>query len=165
MQDDRVKAFQNCIGEAEAALLAKNMEEVEITSRDGLQLVDHWYPCENAKCIIVAMHGWRSAWHKDFGMVADFWHNKGCSILFAEHRGQNNSGGGYMTFGYMERFDCLDWINRVNKRVLGGAEEDKDLKLLDLVAPLFVKTVCKCFEAALRGLAYMRGKLSESMRI
>jgi fermentation-respiration switch protein FrsA (DUF1100 family) len=66
--------------------------------------------------VIVAMHGWRSAWYMDFGMIADFWHNKGCSILFAEQRAQNNSEGEYMTFGYMERYDCLDWIHWVNER-------------------------------------------------
>jgi fermentation-respiration switch protein FrsA (DUF1100 family) len=52
----------------------------------------------------------------DFGMIADFWHNEGCSILFAEQRAQNNSEGKYMTFGYMERYDCLDWIHWVNER-------------------------------------------------
>lgn len=91
-------------------------EDVKLKSRDGLQLIGHWYPCENPKRVIVAMHGWRSTWYRDFGMIVDFWHNEGCSILFAEQRGQNNSGGEYMTFGYMERFDCLDWVNWVNEK-------------------------------------------------
>ena len=90
-QGDRVKAFQECINQSGKALLEKDIEEVEIRSRDGLRLVGHWYPCENAKRVIVAMHGWRSAWYMDFGMIADFWHNEGCSILFAEQRAQNNS--------------------------------------------------------------------------
>ena len=112
----RADSFQARINETGARLLEKNIKEVEITSRDGLRLVGHWYPCENAKRIIVAMHGWRSAWYMDFGMIADFWHNEGCSILFAEQRGQNKSEGEYMTFGYMERYDCLDWVNFVNER-------------------------------------------------
>jgi len=112
----RADSFQARINETGARLLEKNIEEVEISSRDGLRLVGHWYPCENAKRVIVAMHGWRSAWHMDFGMIADFWHNEGCSILFAEQRAQNNSEGEYMTFGYMERYDCLDWVNFVNER-------------------------------------------------
>ena len=103
----------------EAAERLKNnpsCEEVEIESRDGLRLVGHWYPAKNPKRVLVAMHGWRSAWYKDFGMIADFWHDDECSVLFAEQRGQNNSGGDYMTFGYMERYDCLDWVNWVNSR-------------------------------------------------
>lgn len=115
-QGDRVKAFQARIDETGKALLEKDIEEVVITSRDGLRLVGHWYPCENPKRVIVAMHGWRSAWNMDFGMIADFWHNEGCSMLFAEQRAQNNSEGEYMTFGYMERYDCLDWISWVNER-------------------------------------------------
>lgn len=112
----RADSFQGRINETGVRLLEKNIEEVEITSRDGLRLVGHWYPCENAKRVLVAMHGWRSSWNMDFGMIADFWHNEGCSILFAEQRGQNKSEGEYMTFGYMERYDCLDWVNFVNER-------------------------------------------------
>ncbi len=111
----KIQEFQKQIDETAEQLLTKDITEVEITSRDGLRLVGHWYPCENAKRVLVAMHGWRSAWHKDFGMIADFWHNEGCSILFAEQRAQNNSEGEYMTFGYMERYDCIDWVNWVNE--------------------------------------------------
>lgn len=97
--------------------LAANGEIVNcnIRGRDGVYLAGHWYPCENAKRIIIAMHGWRSEWSRDFGMIADFWHREGCSILFAEQRGQNNSGGNYITFGHLERYDCLDWVNYVNE--------------------------------------------------
>lgn len=94
-------------------------EDVEIVSRDGIRLVGHWSECENAKRIIIAMHGWRSDWAHDFAAVSDFWHKNGCSVLYAEQRGQNNSGGDYMGFGLLERFDCLDWIDWVNERTMG----------------------------------------------
>ncbi|MBQ8402215.1 MAG: alpha/beta hydrolase, partial [Clostridia bacterium] len=96
------------------ALEAKVTEEVEITSHDGIRLVGHWWPCDDPKRVVVAMHGWRSSWSQDFGVIADFWHDNGCSILFAEQRGQNRSGGDYMGFGLMERCDCRDWIGWVN---------------------------------------------------
>ncbi|MBR6744291.1 MAG: alpha/beta hydrolase [Clostridia bacterium] len=115
-KNEAVRAFHARVEEAGHALRQKDMEEVEITSRDGLRLVGHWYPCENAKRVIVAMHGWRSAWYIDFGMLSDFWRREGCSVLFAEQRAQNNSDGEYMTFGYMERYDCLEWIRFVNER-------------------------------------------------
>ena len=94
-------------------------EKVKIQGRDGISLVGHWYPASHPKRVIVAMHGWRSNWYKDFGMIADFWHEDGCSILFAEQRGQNQSDGDYMTFGYMERYDCRSWVDFVNKRTEG----------------------------------------------
>lgn len=95
-------------------------ETVEITSKDGVKLVGHWRSCENAKRILVAMHGWRSSWSKDFGIIADFLHDNGCHVLYAEQRGQNNSGGDYMGFGLTERYDCLDWIQWVNSQNYGS---------------------------------------------
>lgn len=109
--------FFDEINDAAERLGQKETETVEITSSDGVTLVGHWYPCENAKRVILAMHGWRSSWTRDFGLSADFWHENGCSVLFAEQRGQNNSGGEYIGFGLYERYDCIDWLNylRENK--------------------------------------------------
>ena len=94
-------------------------ESIEIISHDGIRLVGHWYECENAKRVIIAMHGWRSSWSMDFGAISSFWHKNGCSVLYAEQRGQNNSGGDYMSFGLLERYDCLDWIYWVSERTQG----------------------------------------------
>ncbi len=99
---------------ASAALEERVSEEVEIIAHDGIKLVGHYWPCDNAKRTVVAMHGWRSSWSMDFGAIADFWHENGCNILFAEQRGQNKSGGEYMGFGLMERYDCRRWVEWVN---------------------------------------------------
>ena len=107
------------IMEAAQTLEAIEHEQVEITAHDSTTLVGHWYYPENAKRIIVAMHGWRSIWSQDFGMIAPFWFDNDCAVLFAEQRGQGNSGGDYMGFGLLERCDCLDWINWVNERTEG----------------------------------------------
>lgn len=92
-------------------------ERVEIQARDGINLVGHWYACENAKRTVVAMHGWRSSWKNDFGMISDFLFKNSCNVLFAEQRGQGESGGDYMGFGLLERFDCFEWIKWVNRTV------------------------------------------------
>ena len=97
--------------EGKESLLSAETEEVSIESYDGTRLVGHFYPAENAKRVIVAMHGWRSSWAQDFGPIASFWHENGCSVLFCEQRGQGLSGGDYMGFGLMERYDCKEWIN------------------------------------------------------
>lgn len=97
-------------------LEAKKSETVTITSRDGISLVGHFIPSENPKRVIIAMHGWRSSWTKDFGTMSDFWEANDCSVLYAEQRGQNNSGGDYMGFGLTERHDVLDWVNWVTER-------------------------------------------------
>ncbi|MBQ7901369.1 MAG: alpha/beta hydrolase, partial [Clostridia bacterium] len=96
-------------------LLNTNCETIEINSHDNYPLIGHWHKCENAKRIIVAMHGWRSSWTKDFGAISDFWYDNNCSVLYAEQRGQNNSGGDYMGFGMIERYDCAEWVKWVNQ--------------------------------------------------
>lgn len=93
-----------------------DLKTVEITAQDSTKLVGHLFTCKNAKRTIIAMHGWRSSWSKDFGMLSDFLLNNNCNVLFAEQRGQGESGGEYMGFGLTERFDCLDWINWVNSQ-------------------------------------------------
>lgn len=101
------------VKEAEARLLQKKTERVSVTGVDGTELAGHWYPCEQPKRILIAMHGWRSSWARDFGVAADFWHENGCHVLFAEERGQGASGGSFLTFGMLERYDCLSWANAV----------------------------------------------------
>ncbi len=94
-----------------------SLESVEIRTEDDVILVGHWYENPKAKRIIVAMHGWRSSWARDFGAISSFWHKNGCSVLYAEQRGQNNSGGDYMGFGMLERHDCLEWVRWINDKV------------------------------------------------
>ena len=100
-----------------AAEKLRNTEtrRVEIQSNDGIPLVGHLRECAAPQRIVLAMHGWRSSWDQDFGMVADFWEESNCTVLYAEQRGQNNSGGDYMGFGMLERYDCLDWANWLNR--------------------------------------------------
>lgn len=96
-------------------LMDSGCETVEITGHDGKKLIGHWHHTEDDTRIIVAMHGWRSSWTTDFAGIFDFWHDNGCSVLYAEQRAQNDSDGDYMGFGMLERYDCLDWINWVNE--------------------------------------------------
>lgn len=114
---EKEAAYWEVILEAGERLRQKPCETVEITGKDGTVLVGHWLPCRNPRRVIIAMHGWRSTWINDFGAVADFWEDSGCSVLFAEQRGQGSSGGEYMGFGLIERYDCLDWIRWVMAKV------------------------------------------------
>jgi hypothetical protein len=56
------------------------------------------------------MHGWRSSWSHDFGIIAPFWHDNDCCVLFAEQRGQGLSGGNYMGFGMLGIFVVIGLI-------------------------------------------------------
>ena len=97
-------------------LLSEDCETIRLRAQDGTPLVGHLHTCLQPKRIILAMHGWRSSWNRDFGLIDDFWTRSDCSVLYAEQRGQNNSGGKYMGFGLTERYDCLTWVTWVQKR-------------------------------------------------
>lgn len=86
-------------------------ETVSINSFDGTKLIGHVYRAPNPKRFILAMHGWRSTWKSDFGVISSFWHNNDCSVLYVEQRGQGESDGKHMGFGMIERFDCIEWVN------------------------------------------------------
>jgi len=107
--------------DAAEALEAKEHETVEIEAFDKIKLVGHWYTCKSPKRIIIAMHGWRSSWSQDFGIISEFYEKNDCCVLYAEQRGHGNSGGEYMGFGLLERYDCLDWLK--------WAEENTDPSL------------------------------------
>ena len=101
---------------ASQRLAAAPHEVAAIESCDGLRLVGHWFPCPDARRIIIAFHGWHSAWHRDFGLIADFWRQEKCSVLYVEQRAQQNSEGDYIGFGLTERSDCLSWTRWVVER-------------------------------------------------
>ncbi len=111
------QAFLDTLSHAAEKLETTPHTTVEIESYDGQHLVGHWFPVPDGKRIIIAMHGWRSGWSRDFGTMADFWKTCGCHVLYAEQRAQGSSGGAYMGFGMMERFDCLQWVKWVNSHI------------------------------------------------
>lgn len=91
------------------ALKEAEQETVHIRSFDGLTLTGHLVKAQSPKRLIVAVHGWRSTWNRDFCMVAPFWQEAGCDVLYVEQRAHGESQGKYIGFGLLERKDCLAW--------------------------------------------------------
>ncbi|MCR5707274.1 MAG: alpha/beta hydrolase [Ruminococcus sp.] len=97
-------------------LAEHNAEIIETASLDGIRLRGHLLTNESPKRIILAMHGWRSTWTKDFGMISAFLENEGCTVLYAEERAHGFSGGNYIGLGLLERHDVHCWINWLTER-------------------------------------------------
>ncbi len=91
--------------------------EVSIKGHDGEELIGHLYLNKSAKRVIIAMHGWRSSWSRDFGLISELFARSECTVLYIDQRGQNKSGGRYMTFGLHERYDCRAWVKWVNDTI------------------------------------------------
>lgn len=92
------------------------VEKVFIKSGDGLRLVGHFLPAENAERTILCVHGYRSHGKYDFGYIAQFFHENGCNVLLIDHRAHGESQGKYICFGIKERYDCRDWVHYLNNR-------------------------------------------------
>lgn len=104
------------INEAARNLRQKNLKRITIRSNDGLTLIGHWYPAENAKRTVIAVHGWHGSWYRDFGSSSDYFHSLGCNMLYVEQRSHGDSEGEFISYGIKERFDILEWL-KVAKRL------------------------------------------------
>lgn len=98
-----------------SCLSRENTEQVEIVGYDGIRLRGHLLESKKPKRIIIAVHGWRGSWCRDFGIVSDYF-RKDSTVLYVEQRAQQGSEGEYMTFGICERYDVIEWIKWVGKR-------------------------------------------------
>ena len=111
--------FIDKLEEGAVKLAAVDTELVETVSNDGTKLTGHLYTCDDPKRLIIAVHGWRSTWNRDFGLAADFWFKNNCNVLFIEQRCQGESGGEYIGFGLLERYDCKAWTEWAHEKYEG----------------------------------------------
>lgn len=111
--------FLDKLEEAAVELAEVKTEEVVITGSNGNKLSAHLYTCDYPKRLIIAVHGWRSTWNRDFGMAAEYWFENNCNVLFVEQRCQGKSEGSYIGFGLLERYDILDWANWAHEKYDG----------------------------------------------
>lgn len=108
-----LEAMEEQLDSAAKELRDRKLESVEIVADDGCKLVGHLSGCDNPERILIAVHGWRSSWSRDFGIIADFWRKNRCIVLYIEQRAQGESGGAYIGFGMLEKVDCKKWIEWV----------------------------------------------------
>lgn len=94
---------------AQEALESCPRQDVTIRSSDGLTLKGHLLKSKYPRRLIIAFHGWRSSWARDFGAVAAFWLENHCNVLLVEQRAHGDSQGDYLGFGLLERSDCRQW--------------------------------------------------------
>lgn len=83
---------------------------ITIQSHDGMTLKAHYYPAKHPKRLLILVHGWHSAWYKDFCASAPFFHEKDCDLLMIEQRCHGESEGKYISYGIKERYDILSWL-------------------------------------------------------
>ncbi|MDT2602590.1 alpha/beta hydrolase [Enterococcus hulanensis] len=93
-----------------------NRSDWQLTSTDGLKLSAYYLPAEKDqhKTAIIA-HGYMGQ-ASDMPQYAKIYHDLGYNVLIPDARGHGKSEGDYIGFGWHERKDYLQWIDRVVKK-------------------------------------------------
>ena len=81
-----------------------------VASYDGSILHGSFFPCEAPRGTIIQFHGYRSRYEVDFSVSIPFYQSLGFHLLLVDQRGNNRSGGRFITFGVKERLDVLSWV-------------------------------------------------------
>lgn len=95
-------------------LLNQETKTVSVLADDGTRLYGHMLNNPYAKRIVIMFHGWRGTWDKDCGAIGKGFYEQDSSVLFIEQRAHGESGGEYIGFGMLERYDCKRWVEYVN---------------------------------------------------
>lgn len=97
-------------------------EEWKITSFDKLNLYGKFYKNENCKKTIILFHGFRSNGEHDFSCAFQMYFERGSNILIPDQRAHGKSGGSFIGYGVLERYDVLSWVNKVLEECGNGEE-------------------------------------------
>lgn len=98
------------------AAAAIPFEDVFITTKDGLRLHGRYYETAPGAPVQILFHGYRSNALRDFSGGLQLALESGCNALLVDQRAHGASGGKCLSFGVLERRDCLEWIEYVNER-------------------------------------------------
>ena len=90
------------------------LKELEITSFDGLKLKAYLLE-GNPKEVVICVHGYKSDMESDFADKIWIYLDRGTTILLLNDRAHGKSGGRYLGFSELDRFDIAGWVDLVNK--------------------------------------------------
>lgn len=99
-------------------LTAMPFEKIQILSEDGISLAAHYYrnPDGNGRTAVM-IHGHSSNGFEGYAATGLAYIRHGYSILLPDSRACGESGGKWCTFGILERYDIMKWIQYLNGRI------------------------------------------------
>ena len=86
-------------------------KEYSIQSFDGLTLRGKFFECKPGAPIELMFHGYKGTSERDLNGGVERCFQLGHSALLIDHRGAGYSDGDVITFGILEKRDCLSWID------------------------------------------------------
>ncbi len=152
-------------------MAAEPCERVCIPSRDGLRLRGRLYLRGGRDAPVdLCFHGWRAAGLRDFSGGGLFLLGEGHNVLLVDQRAQGESEGRTMTFGVLERWDCLDWVRYIRTRpelrgpvTLYGVSMGAATVLLASALPLPEEVRCIIADSPYSSPEAILGKVSRDM--
>lgn len=84
-------------------------EELWISSKDGLKLSGRYYHVQDGAPMLIQFHGYRGNATRDLSAAHHVARSLGYNTLVVDQRAHGKSQGNTMTFGILERWDCLAW--------------------------------------------------------
>ena len=91
-------------------------ETVEIRSHDGLRLAGRYYHTDDSAPLQIMFHGYRSHASRDCSGGYMLAKKMGLNVLVVDQRAHRQSAGRTISFGILERKDCLSWIRYAQER-------------------------------------------------
>lgn len=102
----------------------QDFKDLEITSHDGLKLRAKLLEAKtDSDKVLIAIHGYRNYNLREYSYYIKFYHELGFHVLLPNNRAHGNSEGTYIGFGWLDRLDCIQWINEIKDYF------DKDLQI------------------------------------
>lgn len=100
------------------------IEELEINSSHGEHSIpaDYIYATESKNSknhqTLILVHGLGGNRYHNYHM-AEFFLEKGYNVISYDQRSSNENTAKHTTFGYLEKYDLIDWINYVEEKASG----------------------------------------------
>lgn len=85
----------------------------QMTSRDGLSLWAEFYPSNtDSHVYVLGVHGY-TVDHRDIAPAILPFAQKGWNVVTPDQRGRGNSEGEYLSMGWLEKDDAVDWVKEI----------------------------------------------------
>lgn len=93
------------------------VENLEVTSEDGLKLKGYFYKSyEDSNKLVIIHHGYRGSHYISMQYMKMFF-DEGFNILLIDMRGHGDSEGTYSSYGYYEVRDLDIWVETMKKKL------------------------------------------------
>lgn len=116
LKGDQYDAVSEHISRISHVMKQYPYEALEVISFDGTRLFGRYYHLKNGAPVEILFHGYRSHPYRDCSGGHALSRKIGFNTLVVDQRAQGDSGGRTISFGIMERRDCLAWIEEIRSR-------------------------------------------------